>query len=120
MTDETTPPVKLRRTARGKKPVYFDETTDKLLSMVLVLTGELSVMRDRLDTVELLAEQRGVFLQSEIDLFEITPELHRLRDDRRAAYLARVMKCVQDDIDRMTQDAPHLRDADPRLVSALS
>ena len=38
-------PVKLPRTAKGKKPIYFDSTTDKLLSMVLTLMGELSVMR---------------------------------------------------------------------------
>ena len=38
-----------------------------MLSMLMGLAGEVSVMRDRLDTVERLAEEKGVFGQADIE-----------------------------------------------------
>ena len=93
--------VKLPRTAKGKKPVYFDPVTDKLLSMVLTLMGELSVVRDRLDTVERLIEKHKLFKQDEIETFELTDEINAIRNERRAAYIARVLKTVQDELENL-------------------
>lgn len=101
MTDQKPP--HLPRTAKGKKPVYFDETTDKLISMVLSLMGEMSVMRDRLDTVERLAAKKGVFNLDDIETFEPGDEVGKIRNERRAAYIARVLKTVQDEIDHLQQ-----------------
>lgn len=43
--------ITLQRKAKGKRPYYFaNPDVDRLLSMVMALTGELSVTRDRLDT----------------------------------------------------------------------
>ena len=96
-------PVKLPRTAKGKKPIYFDSTTDTLLSMVLTLMGELSVMRDRLDTVERLAEKKGVFKIGDVENYELSEEVNKIRTERRAAYIARVLKSVQDELDALQQ-----------------
>ncbi len=100
MADEKKP-VKLSRTAKGKKPVYFDTTTDKLISMVLTLMGEVSVMRDRLDTVERLAEKKGVLKLDDIENYEVPADVSKIRSERRAAYIARVLKSVQDELDAM-------------------
>ena len=94
-------PVKLPRTAKGKKPVYFDSTTDKLISMVLTLMGEVSVMRDRLDTVERLAAKKGVFAIDDVETFEPDADVLKVRSERRAAYIARVLKSVQDELDAL-------------------
>jgi hypothetical protein len=103
MAEAAKKPVKLPRTAKGKKPVYFDSTTDKLLSMVLTLMGELSVVRDRLDTVERLAEKAKVFKIDDIETYDIPEEVNKIRMERRAAYIARVLKCVQDELDALQQ-----------------
>ena len=84
MAEPAQKPVKLPRTAKGKKPIYFDSVTDKLLSMVLTLMGELSVVRDRLDTVERLIEKHKLFKQDEIETYELTDEVNQIRGDRRA------------------------------------
>jgi len=98
-------PVKLPRTAKGKKPQYFqDPAIDKLLSMVMTLMQELSVTRDRLDTLERLVEQNGGVKQSEIDGFELTDEIMAVRSKTRSAYIARVLKSVQDEVDALTGD----------------
>ena len=101
MADASQKPVKLPRTAKGKKPIYFDSVTDKLLSMVLTLMGELSVMRDRLDTVERLIEKHKLFKQDEIEGFELSDEVNAIRTERRAAYIARVLKSVQDELESL-------------------
>ena len=78
---------------------------DKLLSMTLVLMEELSVTRDRLDTVERLIEKHNLFPQDEIEHFELTEEIDEARSERRMAYIGRVLKCVQDEIEMLTQKA---------------
>ena len=105
-TDAPKEKIKLARTAKGKRPQYFsDPTMDKLLSMTLVLMEELSVTRDRLDTVERLIEKHNLFPQDEIEHFELTEEVDEIRSERRMAYIARVLKCVQDEIEMLTQKA---------------
>ena len=103
MADAPKKPVKLPRTAKGKKPIYFDSVTDKLLSMVLTLMGELSVTRDRLDTVERLIEKHALFKQDEIETYELTDAVNQIRTERRAAYIARVLKSVQDELESLQQ-----------------
>ena len=96
--------IKLPRTAKGKKPQYFsDPTIDKLLSMVLTLMGELSVTRDRLDTVERLIEQNGLFKVDDIEGYDIPEDVNQVRMERRSAYIARVLKSVQDELDALQQ-----------------
>src|SRR5579871_5475764 len=101
MTASAAEKVKLPRTAKGKKPVYFDSVTDKLLSMVLTLMGELSVVRDRLDTVERLIEKNNLFKQDDIETYEMTEAVNQIRGERRAAYIARVLKSVQDELESL-------------------
>jgi hypothetical protein len=104
MTKDTSGKIKLPRTAKGKKPQYFsDPTIDKLLSMVLALMGELSVTRDRLDTVENLIEKHGLFNIADIENYNIPEDVNEKRTERRSAYIARVLKTVQDELDALTQ-----------------
>lgn len=49
-------PAAFPRTARGRRPYFFDDpNVDKLLAMIMALAGEVSVLRERLDTHERLA-----------------------------------------------------------------
>ena len=64
-------PAQLKRKAKGQRPTFFDDPdTDKLVSMLMGLAGEVSVMRDRMDTIERLLGQKGLLTQSDIDNFE--------------------------------------------------
>jgi hypothetical protein len=89
-------------TPKGQHPQYFrDPATDKLLSMVLSLTGELAVTRDRVDTLERLLEKHGVFPQSEVQGYRAEGQVKEERDARRSEYLDRVMRTLQNDVDEM-------------------
>lgn len=99
----------LPRAAKGKRPQYFeDPAVDKLHLMVMALIEELSVTRDRLDTMERLIEKHGLFKIDEIE--DYVPDLRAdaERTQRRIAFIRRVMKGVTDEIE-------NLRSADPAL-----
>lgn len=86
----------LPRIAKGKRPQYFaDPATDKLLGMVVTLMSELSITRDRLDSVERLLERHGVFDQSEVEGYRPEGEAVAAREKRRAASTARVFRMLE-------------------------
>ena len=55
---------------KGKRPSFFEaEGVDYLMHMVMVLSQELSVTRDRLDTLEHLVEDKGLLKRTEFNEF---------------------------------------------------
>ena len=94
---------KIARTAKGKRPQYFrDPAVDKLLAIVVSLVSEVSVMRDRMDAMERLIDRHDLFDRSEIDDFEVTPEIRAERDAWRSDYIARVFRVVQSELEQIT------------------
>ena len=94
---------RLRRTARGKRPRYFsDPATDRLLGMLMTLIGEVSVLRDRLDSVERLIEKGGVFSREDIDNFLPDKRAEAEREATRRRYIERVMRVIQNEQEEQT------------------
>ncbi|HEY9847097.1 MAG TPA: hypothetical protein V6D03_12995 [Candidatus Caenarcaniphilales bacterium] len=86
--------------ARGKRPVYFENPQiDQLLAIVMALAGEVSVLRERLDTVERLAEAKGLFNLREIEAYCPSDLVTEERDQQRSAYLARILRVVLEEAD---------------------
>jgi hypothetical protein len=96
---------RIARVARGKRPQYFsDPAIDKLLWMTASLMEELSVTRDRLDTVERLLERRRSLRRSDIDNYRPDPRAAGERAARRAAFVERVMRVVQAELEEISRD----------------
>lgn len=92
-----------KRIAKGRRPVFSgDPQVDKLVSITMNLVAEVSVLRDRLDTIERLAGERGVFTSADIEAFDVTPEIDAAREKWRAAYLDRVLWTMREEIDQLT------------------
>ena len=87
-----------------KKDVHFfsDPDVDRLLSMVIALAGEVSVLRDRLDTHEKLAAQGTLPTAAEVEAFEASPELDAEREQWRSRYLRRVMARLSEEMAEYT------------------
>lgn len=95
------------RAAKGKRPQYFeDPAVDKLHLMVMALIEELSVTRDRLDTVERLIEKHGLFQVQEIEDFFPDLKADGERTGRRIAYIRRVMKGITDELENLHGQEP--------------
>ena len=92
----------VHRIAKGKRPVFAsDPQIDKLVSMIAALAGELSVVRERLDTIERLAEAKGVLTTADIEGFEADERIDAEREQWRAAFLDRVLWTLRAERDRL-------------------
>ena len=86
----------MSKTAKGKRPVYFDDPqTDKVLAIVMALIGEVSVLRERLDTIERLLEAKDILAIADIEAYQPDDEVAKEREQWRAEYIARVLRVLQ-------------------------
>lgn len=91
--------------AKGKRPEYFDDPAiDRLLSITMALVGEVSVLRQRLDTAERLLESKGVIAQAEIETYVADKDAAYERGVLTKSYIARVMRGVQQSMEAMAVD----------------
>ncbi|WP_317928549.1 hypothetical protein [Halioxenophilus sp. WMMB6] len=88
-TEENRPHV--IRDAKGKRPGFYrTEGVDELLSMVMVMAGEISVLRDRLDAHERVAKHNGLDMASAIEQLELDEEALQAREAVRQDFLERL------------------------------
>ncbi len=93
-------PIQIPRTAKGPSPQFFpgEPAAEQLLSMVLALATELSVIRERLDTAEQLAASRGLDLRAEIENYQPTLGDRERREAWRVQFLQRLLRGVTDEV----------------------
>lgn len=85
--------VKLPRETRGKRPHFFeDPALDQMMTFMIELTTEVSVMRERLDTVERLLETDGKVTRANLEAYRAPPDVEAERAAWRDAYLKRVFR----------------------------
>ncbi|MBL8642520.1 MAG: hypothetical protein JNK21_01195 [Rhodospirillaceae bacterium] len=87
------PNVKLPRVSKGKRPQYFDDpAVDQLMTFVIELTAEVSVLYDRIDTIERLLDSKGTVSRADIEAYRAPPPVEAERSARRDGYLRRVFR----------------------------
>jgi predicted nucleic acid-binding Zn-ribbon protein len=92
----------MTKIAKGKRPVYFDDPqSDKLLAIVMALTSEVSVLHERLDTLERLLQTKGILSIAEIEAYQPDDEVAKEREQWRADYIARVLRVLQEELDTL-------------------
>jgi hypothetical protein len=93
--------------AKGKRPNYFDDPAlDRMLSILMAAVGEVSVLKERLDTVERLLDAKGTISRADIEAYEPDREAAYERGLAAKEYIARVMRGVQQDMEAMAGDEP--------------
>lgn len=103
--------------AKGRRPAFFDEpAVDRLYSLSLALMAELSATRERLDTVERLLEKGGSLKRQDVEDFAPDRREAIERGEAVRAYVARVMRGFQQEVEAMEQPDPPIMD----IVEALS
>lgn len=90
----------MSRKAKGKRPQFFENPeVDRILAIVMAVAGEVSVLRDRLDTMERLAEQKGFVTKNEIDAYRPDEAVEEERQQWRSEYLERVLRVVHHELE---------------------
>lgn len=78
---------------KGKKSVFFkDPAVDQVMTFFVELLTEVSVLRDRLDTVETLLQERRVLADGDVDAYRHDEAGEQRRAAARKALLERVMR----------------------------
>ncbi len=70
-----------------------------MLAIAIALAGEVSVLRERLDTLERLAQAKGLFSIEEIETYQPDDQVAKEREQWRADYIARVLRVVQEEVE---------------------
>lgn len=77
--------------AKGKRPQFYDAPgMDQAMSMILVLANEISVLHDRLDSVERYAKTTGLDLAAGVETLVLDQEALEAREAWRQDFLDRI------------------------------
>lgn len=108
-TDQTTDGIdwiaRAPKRAKGKRPEYFDDQAlDLLTSTTMALAAEVSVLRQRLDTVERLLDARQLVRREDVENFIPDAEGAYERGVATKAYVARIMRGMTQAMDELVAD----------------
>jgi len=93
MNDTPADQVRLPRETKGKRPRFFDDPAiDQMMTFMLELTTEVAVLRERMDTVERLLEERGSVTRAAIEAYQPSAAVEAERNAWREAYLKRIYR----------------------------
>ena len=102
--------------AKGKRPDYFDEPAlDRLYSVVFAMAAEVSALRERQDTVERLLDAKGTISREDIESYAPDREAGEERGLATRAYISRIMRGFQQEVEAMEAQDPPIMDVVERL-----
>ncbi len=86
----------LPRIAKGRRPEFYeDPAIDQLFAIVTALTGEISVLFDRLDTLERLLTEARVLSPGALETYAPDASAAAMRGERRDELLRRVFAVLE-------------------------
>ncbi len=103
-----------QRVTKGRRPLFMrDPDVDKLLAMIMAMTGEVALLRGRLDTHERLLAAGQPVTPETIESFLPDAAAEAAREAQRQAMLTRVFRILavtetqarQPDINKLVDDA---------------
>lgn len=102
--------------AKGKRPEFFDEPAlDRLYSTVFALAAEVSALRERQDTLERLLDANGVVKREDIEKYVPDQAAGEERGLATRAYIARIMRGFQQEVEALEATDPPIMDIVERL-----
>ena len=92
----TLPPpeeVKLPRVTKGGRPHFFDDPAiDQMMTFILELMTEVSVTRERVDTIERLLDAKGSITRADIETYRADDAVEAERVAWREGFVRRVLR----------------------------
>lgn len=87
------------RVPRGVRPFALgDRHVERVLSMLIAVSAEVSVLYDRYDTLARVLAAKGVLTLDELETFEPSDELEAEREAWRQAFAARMLRIMEEDL----------------------
>ena len=93
------------RHAKGRRPHFYETPgLDQAMSMILTLASEFSVLRDRLDTFERIAADKGHVTREEIDAYRPDEAALTERESQRQSLLRRLYALAAKEAEELASD----------------
>lgn len=90
--------------SKGKRPYFFDDANvERVLSIAMAIAGEVAVLRQRMDTIEELLDERGSISKADIEAFTPNEEQAQARGRWTQEYLNRVLRIIQQEREAVSQ-----------------
>lgn len=103
--------------AKGKRPWFFDDPdVERVMAIAMTIAMEHAVTRQRLDALERLLEQKGLMSRAELDAFAPGPDDEAERTRWMKAYIARVLRIVQQEAEAAK---PERRESDRSMPEVM-
>lgn len=81
---------------KGKRPYFLeDRDSERLLTIAMALAQEVSVMRERMDTIERLLEKKKTISRKDIEAFAPSRSEAEERGAWTQEFLARILRTLQ-------------------------
>ena len=88
--------------SKGKRATFYkDPAVDQLFAIITMLTQELSVAFDRIETVERLLDKNGVLKRSDIEKYKPGEAEETERTTRRDEYIGRVFNILHQEAEAL-------------------
>jgi hypothetical protein len=85
--------VSLPRVSKGKRPQFFDDPSiDQMMTFLLELMAETSALRDRVDTIERLLDEKGSVSRADIEAYRTDDAAEAERTAWRKGFIERVLR----------------------------
>ncbi len=97
---------------KGKRPFFLkDPDVERVMAITMAVAQELSVLRERLDTVERLLDEKGTISRADIETYAPSKDAQDERGAWTQEYLARILRIFQQDIEALNRgDEPTSED----------
>ncbi len=87
---------------KGKRPYFLkDPDVERVLAVTMAMVQEVAVMRERLDTIERLLEQKGTISRVDIETYTPSQSAAHERGAWTQEYLARILRIYQQEIEAL-------------------
>ncbi|MET0240947.1 MAG: hypothetical protein ABW184_13740 [Sphingobium sp.] len=81
----------MRRDSRGKRPSFYDNAgLDQMMSMIMVLASEMSVLTDHIDSLERVIAANGIDVSAGMAGLTLDQDALEQRETRRQQLLGRL------------------------------
>ena len=90
--------IKITPAVRGKRPAFFDDPAiDQLMAVIMAMSAEMSVVYDRVDTIERLLDKKGTLSRDDIEAYRPDQDVEDERNTKRNEYIARLFRIIREE-----------------------
>ena len=93
MTDPPQATVKLPRVSKGKRSRFYDDPAiDQMMTFLLEIMAEFAAVRERMDTIERLLDEKGTISRADIEAYRPDAAVEAARSEWNNAFIRRVLR----------------------------